>query len=156
MGTEQALRAVRTEAGAVLHASGSPQTQLGRESRKKPGARTRARAGPARGLPRAASPPHSSPRGAGREHKRLQLPSGRGPTPPTPDRGRARREEADRRRQGGQERARMGQAGDPGRRARVGAGFGGRAPGVTLARGTPRMAEKRVSKNRQRPARRSG
>ncbi|XDB56683.1 PREDICTED: translation initiation factor IF-2-like [Capra hircus] len=82
-------------------------------------------AGPARGLPGAASTPPLLPSagGAGREHKRLQLPSGRGPTPPTPGPGPARGEEAGRERQGGRERelerARAGPAGDPRRRGRV-------------------------------------
>lgn len=84
----------------------------------------RGRAGPAGGLPRSASNSPSSPCGAGREHKRLQLPSGRRPTSPTPDPGRARGKEAAGERQGGPERAWMGRAGDPGRRARVGVGSG--------------------------------
>lgn len=90
-----------------------PQTQQGRESRKK--LRDRARAGgpPARGLPGAASAPTllPLPGGAGREHKRLQLPSGRGPTPPTPGPGQARGKEVGRKRQGGRELARIGWAG---------------------------------------------
>ncbi|XP_045689149.1 translation initiation factor IF-2-like [Phyllostomus hastatus] len=93
---------------------------------------------PPRGLPS-----HSSPRGAGREHKRLQLPSGRGPTPPTPDGDRARREKADRRRQSGQERAWMGMgwADDPGRRAGVGKKPRGAEEGGAAALGGGREEE---------------
>lgn len=146
---------MESEAGPLLRATGSPKTQPGRRSRQKPG--DGAEAPPAQGLPSAASvpllPPPAGRGGARREHKRLQLPSGRRPTPPTPGLGPARGEEAGRKRQGGRERARMGRAGDPGPPARVGVGSGGRGPGVTRAPGTPRIAEKRVSKNRQRLAR---
>lgn len=119
-----------------------------------------ARAPPAQGLPRAASvpliPPPAGRGGARREHKRLQLPSGRRPTPPTPGLGPARGEEADRKRQGGRERARMGRAGDPGPRARVGVDSGGGGRELLGLLGLPRIAEERVSKNRQRLARISG
>lgn len=124
-GTEEALRSLGSQAGPVLRALGIPQTQPGRESRKMPQVWPGAGAGPARGLPGAASTPPLLPSagGAGREHKRLQLPSGRGPTPPTPGPGPARGEEAGRERQGGRERelerARAGPAGDPRRRGRV-------------------------------------
>nr|XP_031290303.1 uncharacterized protein LOC116147508 [Camelus dromedarius] len=98
-----------------------------------------------------------SPGGAGREHKRLPT-SERARGPPRQLLAQAR--PAGRKRAGnaggGQERARAGQAGDPGRRDPRGGRSGGRGPGVTRAPGTPRMAERRVSKNRQRPAPRGG
>lgn len=124
MRAEEALRPVESEAGPVLRATGSPQTQTARESQKKPGDGARVGARPAQGLPSVASaslsPPLAGRGGARHEHKRLQLPSGRRPTPPTPGPGPARGEEVGRKRQGGRERARMGRAGDPGPRARVG------------------------------------
>lgn len=120
----------------------------------------RAGARPAQGLPGAASaplpPPFAGRGGAGREHKRLQLPSGRGPTRPTPGPGLTRGEEAGRKRQGGRERTRMGRAGDPGPRARVGIGSGGGGWELLGLTGLPEWPKKRVSKNRQRPALRSG
>lgn len=65
-GTEEALRSLGSQAGPVLRVSGIPQTQPGRESRKTPQVWAGAGAGPARGLPGAASTPPSSPRRAGR------------------------------------------------------------------------------------------
>ncbi|XP_067564606.1 octapeptide-repeat protein T2-like [Pseudorca crassidens] len=82
---------------------GEPEETRGRGQSRDP-ARPRP---PQRGL---RSPLLPSPGGAGREHKRLQLPSGRGPTPPTPGPGPTRGEEAGKERQGCR---------DPGRQARV-------------------------------------
>lgn len=148
--TEEALRPVGSEAGPVLRASGSPQTLPERENRKKLAAGARAR--PAQGLPSAASAPPSSPRRAGRgaSTKDSNFQAGAGP----PRQLLAQARPAGRWR-GGNARAAgsgRGRAGDPGRRARVEGRCGGRGPGVTRAPGTPRMAEKRVSKNRRRPA----
>lgn len=101
------------------------------ESRNKPGAPTQTRARPEPGpSPPEASPAQPplppllpSPVGAGREHKRLQLPSGHRPTPNSwPGPGRPTRGEL--RMPGGQGRARVA----PGRRPGA-AGLGGSTEG---------------------------
>lgn len=116
---------------------------------------TRARAGPAQASP--ARPPLlsllPSPGGAGREHKDFNFRAGAGP----PRQLLAQARPARRTRPGNARRPGTGAEG-PGQRHEVCGGRcgGGRGPGVTPAAGTPRMAEKRVSKNRQQPARRGG
>lgn len=128
------------------------------ESRNKPGAPTQTRARPEPGpSPPEASPAQPplppllpSPVGAGREHKRLQLPSGHRPTPNSwPGPGRPTRGEL--RMPGGQGRARVA----PGRRPGA-AGLGGSTEGrreLLRLPGLPEPPKERVSKNRQRPAR---
>lgn len=149
VGAKEAFRPMRCEARPVLRASGARRPSKGEkagrnsETRPEPEARL-LQASPARPPLPTLLP---SPGGAGREHKRLQLPSGRGPTPPTPGPGRARGKEAGRKRQGGRELARMGRAGDPGRW--VGWGSGGGSWDLFGLPGLPEWPKKRVAKNRQ-------
>lgn len=127
------------------------------ESRKKPGAPTEARARPqpAQGLRGATSSPLLLPSqaGAGREHKRLQLPSGHRPTPNSWPRPWGTGAEASCERQTARGGRRWPRAGDPGRRAWEGEAQ--REGGQEFLRlpGLQERPKTRVSKNRQRPAR---
>lgn len=113
----------------------------------------RARAGPAQASP--ARPPLRSPPSPPRR-------AGRGASTKTPTSKQARAHPANswprpgprggsgQGTPGGRGQARVGRASDTG----FGGRCGGRGTGVTPAPGTPRMAEKRVSKNRQQPSQR--
>lgn len=114
---------MESEAGSARHHRPSSGAKAGSSPATGPETDPASPGPPPRGL-RAFPPPLAGRGGARREHKRLQLPSGRRPTSPTPGPGPARGEESSRKRQGGRERARMGRAGDPGPRVRAGIGWG--------------------------------
>lgn len=147
VGAEAALRPVGSEARPVLFALGSRQDPAPEGEPEGAPAGARARARPAQASPRGLRSAPSSPRRAGR-----------GASTKTPTSERARAHPANSwprpgpRGGSGRGQARMGRASDTG----FGGRCGGRRPGVTLVPGTPRMAEKRVSKNRQQPAPRGG
>lgn len=144
------------EAGPVLRASGSRQPQPGRESRKEPGPGLEPGSGPPRpprrGLRSAPLPP-SSPRRAGRGASTKTSTSERARAHPANSWPRpGPRGGSSQGTPGGRGQARVGLASDTG----FGGRCGGRGTGVTHAPGTYRIAEKRVSKNRQQPSRRGG
>lgn len=152
-GGAEALWPAGAGAAAVARTPGSAQPWPEQQRRKKPWASVGKRAGPARGLP--AQPQLSSllpsPGGAGHQHKRLLTsererahPANSWPRPGP-------------RSESGQQT--LGRPGASAKGLGPGAKGGeggweeerGRGPGVTQAIRTSQMAEKRVSKNRQRP-----
>lgn len=140
----KALRPVRKK-GPVWRASGNPKSWTDQKAGRNPGPQPRPEPGPSPPEASPAQPPLPpllpSPGGAGREHKRLQLPSGHRPTPnsrPGPGGPIA----GELRTPGGQGRARVA----PGRRpgaAGLGGSTEGGGPRVTPARRTPSTAKRK-------------